>query len=97
MDRVSFILPKVLRQRGLGDEAVASVLTAEAKNWIAKKLPAHTTDLQPTKFEQGVLFIEARNSIALAECEAQKADLQRFLQDLPWNASISSIRLLRAR
>lgn len=97
MDRLSSILPKILRQRGFADEAVASILVKEAKTWIAQKFPAFDTDLKPTKFEQGVLFIEAAHSIALAECEAQKADLKRFLESLPWNATISSIRLLRAR
>ena len=65
MDRVSFILPKVLRQRGLDQYAAAGSVLERASAWIAQEMPIHAKSLQPVRVQDSQLQIEASNQIAL--------------------------------
>ena len=93
MDHISLLLPKVLRKRGIKDQADASLIVYTATQWLEGKLPG----VRPTKFTTGTLFIEAATSIAAQECYALTQDLLAALQSNFPSITIDRVRILRER
>ncbi len=97
MDRLSVILPKVLRERGLTDVSLTELVLETAMQCIHNELPAHAEFLKPTLFEQGVLTVKAQNSEALGVCDAKAAVIIRAVRALQWGVAIGDVRVVMAR
>lgn len=95
MERLSHLLPKVLKQRGLHDEMVAGLVVKRAEEWIAAHLPVHVPTLHVKKFASGTVIIHADNPIALAECSLRLHELVRHLQATLTDAGIRTVRVVR--
>lgn len=97
MDRLSAILPRVLREKGLTDASLTDLVLKTAAQCIQSELPDHADCLEPTLFEHGVLTVKAQNSMALASCDAKAATLIRAVRALQWGISIADVRVVMAR
>ena len=95
MDRLSDVLPRILRQRGLHEHAVAGQILLKAAEWIAITLPAQSSALFPVRFQQATLVIEATQSIALCACTEQLEGLTSHLRGLFPTVKIQEIRVMR--
>lgn len=98
MERLSHILPGVVRRRGLYQEFSAGLILLEARRWITQSLPQHSPFLSPKSFCDGTLLIEAKNAIALHECSRRSEQMKAWLeQAIPAVVPIHLIRCVRAR
>lgn len=97
MDRLSAILPKVLRERGLTDASLKELVLETAAQCLLKELPTHAAFLQPALFEHGVLTVKAQNSDALGACDAKAAVIIHAVRALQWSVSIGDVRVVMAR
>ncbi len=97
MDRLSAILPKVLRERGLTDASLKELVLETALQCIVQELPTYAEFLKPTLFENGVLTVKAQNSEALGACDAKAAVIIRSVRALQWGVSIGDVRVVMAR
>lgn len=97
MDRLSAILPKVLRERGLTDVSLKELVLETALKCIRKELPTHAEFLKPALFEHGILTVQAQNSDALGACDAKAAIIIRSIRALQWGISIGDVRVVMAR
>ncbi|OGJ56237.1 hypothetical protein A2635_03335 [Candidatus Peribacteria bacterium RIFCSPHIGHO2_01_FULL_51_9] len=94
MDRLSSLLPKVLRRRGLHGHAQSALVMHCARRWLDEKLPLTKEMISVTKCEDGVLFVACTEAIALQECQAVFADLKGFLMT-ETSVQIEEIRAIR--
>lgn len=92
MDRLSTLLPKALRKRGLKDQADASLVVHTAQTWLKEK---GLEDASAEKLENGTLFIEVESSIAAQECHAQKEELLSSLQKTFPTIAVNQVRIMR--
>lgn len=97
MDSVRSLLPKVLRKRGLYDQAAASLVTFRAQEWLRREFPELGEKLEVTHLKDGTLTIACENGIAAQECRFQLGNLHSFLQQECPDAVISDIRVERMR
>lgn len=97
MERLSNILPGILRQRGLHGDISASLIVSKADQWLRMHLPAHALSLHVRKYDDGTIFIEAENSVALQEAsrhaEEMVFDLRHDIAEPP----IKGVRFMRMR
>ena len=91
MDHISLLLPKVLRKRGIKDQADASLVVHTATQWLEGKV----SGVRPTKFAAGTLFIETTTSIAAQECQSLAHDLLDVLKDSFPAMKIEKVRIVR--
>lgn len=92
MDSVSSLLPKVLRKRGIKDEADASLVTFAANQWMKE----HAILAEAKKLNGGVLFIEVASSIAAQECHGKTVDLLEEMQKQFPGIGVENVRILRS-
>ena len=92
MDRLSTLLPKALRKRGLKDQADASLVVHRAQTWLREK---ELENASAEKLDNGALFIEVDSSIAAQECHAQKEELLSFLQKSFPDIAVNRVRIIR--
>ena len=98
MDRISQILPGVLRAKGLKQHADAALVLHRARAWIAESLPDIRTAVSAqTLQEDGTLIIECGNSSATQECLAALPHLKLFLREECGFLPVRTIRLIRTR
>lgn len=95
MDRLSTLLPKILRQRGLHEPFSAGLVVLRAQEWIGAHLPQHAATLRVTTFVDGVLSIDAHHSIALHECQMASPQLQSALSRLSDGITVTEVRVRR--
>lgn len=95
MQRLSSILPAVLHKRGLHDVARASQIVAAATQWLHAAMPHCAMDITPKALERGQLVIEAKHSIALAECSEAAPLLLRHLASVVPDVPLRGVRLVR--
>ncbi len=96
MDRLSLILPKVLRKRGLFGEMTAGMILLKAQQWLDESFALKGV-LKAARYDDGTITIDAMNAIALSECSQRQEELIDFLRkELP-EARILGIRVLRSR
>ena len=79
MDRLSSLLPKVLRKRGLQGQAQEALVMHCARRWLTEHLPSCQDAVSVTKCANGILFVKCATMSALQECQAVLADLKGFL------------------
>ena len=91
MDHISLLLPKVLRKRGIKDQADASLIVHTATQWLEGKI----SGVRPTKFATGILFIEAATSIAAQEAHGLSEELLSALHGRFPDAKVERVRILR--
>lgn len=80
MDRLSFVLPKVLQKRGLTQHAQGAYVTHSAKKWFETKTPHLLPFIGTMKTLETTLHVHCTHSIALQECQALSADLVEYLR-----------------
>jgi len=97
MDRLNTLLTQVLNRRGLQGQATASLAVYQAQDWLNRTLPAFASDLKASQLKDGILLIEAGNSIAAQECQQQLSLLKDYLQKECGLTHIEGVQLLRDR
>ena len=97
MDRLSHLLPKILKKRGLHQVAMASVVVLRAQEWINANLPTHSNTLKPRTFAEGTLLIEAGNAIALSEMSRKTDGLLVELRTVIEGTEIVAVRCVRGK
>ena len=80
MDHIATLLPKVLRKRGIKDEAEASLVAFTADRWFTAFAPDIVPQVQVTKFMDRTLFLKVESSIAAQECYARNEELLLYLR-----------------
>ena len=80
MEHISTLLPKVLRKRGIKDEADASLVTFAAERWLKEYAEDIVPQVQATKFMDRTLFLKVESSIAAQECYARNEELLLHLR-----------------
>jgi hypothetical protein len=95
MDKLSSVLPKMLRKRGIEGHAMSSLAVHRAMQWMNERLPALQNFIEVKSVQDGVLYIECAHSVAMQECQCATADLLGFLRlECPFSA-IKDIRIVR--
>lgn len=79
MDRLSSLLPKVLRKRGIQSQVQEALVIHCAKRWFHERFPSLQGMISVSKYENGVLFIECTEDPALQACRGSFADVSGFL------------------
>jgi hypothetical protein len=98
MDRLSKILLRVLRSKGLKQHADAALVLQRAQEWLDEHLPELRDSLMPHSLhEDGTLVIECEHPSAAQECLASLPHLKIFLREECGFAPVRSIRLIRSR
>lgn len=95
MERAGSLLPKILRKRGLFDEATASLVVHRAQTWLKQAFPDLAGAYAPKTLEDGVLTIAASHPIAQQEGALRAAELLAYLQEDP-AITVRDIRWIRA-
>ena len=95
MDRLSSILPKVLRKRGLQEHAVGALVVLRASAWIAMRLPELAGMVRVRSFKEGTLHIVCTHSVAVQECQGLIANLHHYLRSECDVSGIIDIRIAR--
>jgi len=96
MDHIRTLLPKVLRKRGLHDQADAALVVYHAQRWLVEHLPSFQKELSVTHYKDGSLVITSSHSIAAQECKAVQEDLCSYLREECDHSGIKEIRINRA-
>lgn len=95
MDKLSLVLPKVLRKRGLTRHAHGALIAHRAKHWLDERLPRLRTFVRVARMQDGVLFLSCSHSVALQECQGAADELLQFLHvECPFEP-IKDIRVVR--
>ena len=93
MDKISALLPKVLRKRGLKDEADASHVVFAADAWLRSH--SAPEDAMAQKLRNGELIIKVEHSASAQECHALSHVLLHELKTEFSNLPLDRIRILR--
>ena len=96
MDHISTLLPKVLRKRGIKDEAEASLVAFAADRWFKEFAPEITPQVQVAKFMDRTLFLKVGSSIAAQECYARNEELLLYLRKEFPAIPLEKVCILRA-
>jgi hypothetical protein len=96
MDRVSKILPRILRKHGFEEVAVSSMTVKAAQDWISRFLADVSKSLAVKALKHGCLIIEADDSVALAECANRANELKIFLIETIPEARVEQVRVVRS-
>ncbi len=96
MDRVKDLLGKVLRKRGLLNEAASAHTVYLANAWIASSMPSFFGSARAVTVKENTLFIECAHSVAAQEISQRSQELEKYLHRETANPLLS-IRLLRAK
>jgi 1-aminocyclopropane-1-carboxylate deaminase/D-cysteine desulfhydrase-like pyridoxal-dependent ACC family enzyme len=94
MDRLSFLLPKTLKKRGLMQQAQASLITHKTSVWLKEKLPHLESQVKTRSFKDGTLTIACSHPIALQECQGLCEELRTFLRQ-ECDLNLQDIRIIR--
>lgn len=95
MDKLSLVLPKVLRKRGLGTHAYGALAAYHARQWMDGRLPELRDAIRVLRLKDGVLHFSCTHSVAVQECQGVSEELLQFLRvECPFER-ITDIRVLR--
>ncbi len=98
MDHVGKLLHRILKQRGLKEQADASLVLHESRLWLARHLPQFGDALSPSALlPDGTLLIEATHSTAAQECQHLLPHLLHHLREDYGHVPLQSIRVIRTR
>jgi len=98
MDRLSQILPKVLKSKGLKEHADAALVLHRAQAWISENLPAiRSVVFAESMQEDGTLLLACEQPAAAQECLAALPHLKVFLREECGFLPVRTIRLIRTR
>ena len=95
MDHIAILLPKVLRKRGLKDEADAAYVVHTANQWIRENMGELAQDIRATKFVSPVLVLGTSSSVAAQECTGRNEELLSHLRERLPGLPIERVRFLR--
>lgn len=96
MDRVSSLIGKVLRKRGLHEHAVSAHVVHAATTWLEARSPTLATSTLVKNLKNGVLTLECSHAIALQEAQAGSRELLFHLQETFGPTLVVQIRVERA-
>lgn len=96
MEHISTLLPKVLRKRGIKDEADASLVCFAAERWFGEYAEDLVTKVRVTKFVDRTLFLAVESSIAAQECYARNEELLQYLRTEFGTIPLEKVCILRA-
>jgi hypothetical protein len=95
MDKISTLIPRVLKKHGLKAEADASLVVHETNRLLqAYGAPEGIT---AAKFMQGILFIETVTSIEAHEAHALTDELLQAIKKQFPDSQIGGVRILREK
>ncbi len=96
MDKVSLLLGKVLRKRGLQDQAAASYAVYLANEWLCLHCAPIAKSIQAVSLTHSILLIESDHGIASQELTGRIEHLREYLNTLD-GVCISEIRIMRSK
>lgn len=96
MDRVKDLLGKVLRRRGLQNEAAAAHAVYLANAWIASAMPSFADSVRVRNVKDNTLLIECMHSVAAQEVTQRSIELLEYLRKEA-GIPLSGTRVLRAK
>ena len=95
MDKISFVLPKVLQRRGLAKHANGALVAHRTKHWLDEHLPQMEAFVRVARIQDGVIFLSCTHSVALQECQGAAAELLQFIRiECPFEP-ILDVRVVR--
>ena len=97
MDRLSTILPSVLRQRGMESEALSAHALTIARRWLDREFPTLSTQLRPATIQRGELVIVTDSSPALAHVSPHLSALLALLRSEITHLPLRAVRIERSR
>lgn len=80
MDRLSLILPKVLRKRGLQEHAEGALAVTRAEQWMTGRLPLLAGKIKVRSYKEHTLHIDCLHSVAVQECQGLIPELLQYLR-----------------
>lgn len=95
MERLSHILPEVLRKRGFQDSALVALRMGIAQRWLEQEFPQSAGLVTPFRLEHGILDIGTADEHILSECESRSHELLAFMKKESPGPGIESVRFLR--
>ncbi|MDP7247140.1 MAG: DciA family protein [Candidatus Peribacteraceae bacterium] len=95
MYHIKELLPKVLKKRGLQDHAKASHVILHTQEWIITELEGYQDQLIAKSFKDGILLINAENSVCAQELNQVLLELKEHLSEKGHN--ILEIRIIRSQ
>ena len=96
MDRLSDLLPTVLKKRGLQPQSATHDVFTETHAWLAKELPASAASFRTRTFQNGILVLETHDAAALEACFTRADSLRLHLHSLFPAAAVSSVRIIQS-
>ena len=96
MDRVKDLLGRVLRKRGLLNEAASAHAVYLANAWITSAMPLFADSLRAVNIKESTLMIECMHSVAAQEMMQRSQELQEYLRKEA-SVSLGSVRVLRSK
>ena len=94
MDRISNLVPKVLKRKGLSDQATASYAVFLANECISEQFPDFVDIARAEKLSGGVLHISADTPHAVQEIEAIAESVLHHVNRYE-GISVNEIRVFR--
>ena len=79
----------------LGDQASAAWICTKVRGLIEADYPALATEIEPQKFEKGVLSIKVNNSAASSELFLRTHEIIEKLRTLNMPTPVTEIRIVR--
>ena|SRR3989344_6074047 len=96
MDRVKDLIGRVLRKRGLQNEAAAAHAVYLANAWIASAMPLFVSTARAINVKDNTLLIECTHSVAAQEVMQRAQELEKYLKK-EVSIPLSGIRVLRSK
>lgn len=81
MDRVSHLMGKVLKKRGLGVHATAAHVSYIASQWLEQHFPDCSSQITIHSIEHGILHLAVTNAVIEQKLQQEAHTLQEFIQN----------------
>lgn len=95
MDRLDSLLPKVLKQKGMFEAAVASLTVSKANEWIKEHSPHLVPHIHAVKLQDGRLHLKADHPLIVSEFQQHHAMLLSYL-NAEMDGKIQMISVVRS-
>lgn len=95
MDRLSTLLPKVLRKRGIKDEADAALVVHAANQWLQQQGGILASSVATMRYSGNSLTLCTQSSVAAEEARGKSEELLEALRERLPGIVIETVRTVR--
>lgn len=95
MDRLSTLLPKVLRKHGIKDEADAALVVHTANQWLQEQGGILTTSVAAMRFARNTLTLCTQSSVAAEEVRGKNEELLSALRERLPGIVVETVHIVR--